>query len=212
MLIDVISDTICPWCYIGKKHLEQALAQRPSVNARTVWRPFLLNCGMPPEGICRDDYVVRKFGREARIRRVYGAITQAGQSVDIDFDFHRIDRTPNSITSHRLVIFAIRAGKGDAAVENLYFEFFINGRDIGDERILLEIGERIGLDRNDLEAYFSNDEDIHYIYDENTRAHRMGVNGIPAFVFNKQMVISGAQEPQVLVRMLDAALATETAA
>lgn len=212
MDIHIFFDTVCPWCYIGKKRLEQALAQRPDIEARTLWRPFLLNREMPPEGISRDDYLVRKFGSEARVRRVYGAIAQAGQSVDIDFDFERIDRTPNSITSHRLVIFASHAGKGDAAVENLYIEFFINGRNIGDERVLLEIGERIGLDRSELEAYFAGEKDVHYIYDENTRAHRMGVNGVPAFVFNNEMVISGAQEPQILARMLDAAAATETAA
>lgn len=212
MDIHIFFDTVCPWCYVGKKRLEQALALRPGIAARTLWRPFLLNREMPPEGINRDDYLVRKFGSEARVRRVYGAIAQAGQSVDIDFDFDRIDRTPNSITSHRLVIFATRADKGDAAVENLYIEFFINGRNIGDNRVLLEIGERIGLDRKELETYFAGDKDVHYIYDENTRAHRMGVNGVPAFVFNNQMIISGAQEPQILARMLDAAAATETAA
>lgn len=212
MEIQVIFDTVCPWCYIGKRRLEQALALRPHVGIDLVWRPFLLNREIPTEGIDRTAYLIRKFGSEARVRRIYGAIAQAGESVDIDFDFDRIDRTPNSVDSHRLIRFALRNGAGPRIVEILFFEYFIEGLDIGRQDILQEIGERAGLDGNAIGGYLNSEEDIDFVYDQNTRAHRMGVNGVPAFVFNENMIISGAQEPQILARMIDAALAMADAA
>ena len=179
MEIDIIFDTVCPWCYIGKRRLEQALAMRPQVKARPIWRPFLLNPEMPPEGIDRTAYLLKKFGSEARVRRIYGAISEAAQSAEIDFAFERIGKTPNSVDSHRLVRFADRRDCADEVVEAL--------------------------------AYLESDQDTQLIHDENARAHRLGINGVPSFAFNGKMVISGAQEPQVLVRLLDAALATDAA-
>ena len=212
MEIQVIFDTVCPWCYIGKRRLEQALALRPHVGIDLVWRPFLLNREIPSEGIDRTAYLIRKFGSEARVGRIYGAIAQAGESVDIDFDFDRIDRTPNSVDSHRLIRFALRNGAEPRIVEILFFKYFIEGLDIGRKDILQEIGERAGLDGNAIGGYLNSEEDIDFVYDQNTRAHRMGVNGVPAFVFNENMIISGAQEPQILARMIDAALAMADAA
>lgn len=212
MKIDIIFDTVCPWCYIGKRRLEMALSMRPQIKAKPNWRPFLLNPEMPPEGIDRTAYLVKKFGSESRVRRIYGAIGEAGQSVEIDFAFDRIDKTPNSVDSHRLVRFAHERGLADEVAEALFVEFFINGRDIGDLRVLTEIGAANGLDAKQVEAYLNTDADVDTIHDENVRAHRLGINGVPSFAFNEKFVISGAQEPQVLVRMLDAALATEDAA
>jgi predicted DsbA family dithiol-disulfide isomerase len=212
MEIDIIFDTVCPWCYIGKKRLEKALAMRPAIKAKPNWRPFLLNPEMLPEGIDRTAYLIKKFGSQARVSRIYGAIGEAGQSVEIDFDFDRIGRTPNSVDSHRLLRFADKRGLADKLVESLFVEFFINGRDIGDIGVLTEIGGAAGLDAGELRAYLESDEDVRLIYDENARAHRLGINGVPSFAFNGKFVISGAQEPQVLARMLDAALATDNVA
>ncbi len=212
MKIDIIFDTVCPWCYIGKRRLEMALSMRPQIKVKPNWRPFLLNPEMPPEGIDRTAYLVKKFGSESRVSRIYGAIGEAGQSVDIDFAFDRIDKTPNSVDSHRLVRFAHERGLADEVAEALFVEFFINGRDIGDLRVLTEIGAANGLDAKEVEAYLNTDADVDTIYDENVRAHRLGINGVPSFAFNEKFVISGAQEPQVLARMLDAAMATEDAA
>ncbi len=208
----MIFDTVCPWCYIGKRRMEQALALRPHVDIDLVWRPFLLNREIPADGIDRTAYLIRKFGSEARVRRIYGAIAQAGESVDIEFAFDRIDRTPNSVDSHRLIRYALLNGTNPRIVETLFFEYFIEGLDIGRQDVLQEIGARDGLDGDAIGAYLNSEEDIDFVYDENTRAHRMGVNGVPAFVFNKKMIISGAQEPQILARMIDAAIATADAA
>lgn len=212
MEIDIIFDTVCPWCYIGKRRLEMALSMRPQIRVKPNWRPFLLNPEMPPEGIDRTAYLVKKFGSKSRINRIYGTIGEAGQSVEIDFAFERIGKTPNSVDSHRLVRFAHERGLADEVVEALFVEFFINGRDIGDLRVLTEIGAANGLDAQEVEAYLNTDADVGAIHDENVRAHRLGINGVPSFAFNEKFVISGAQEPQVLARMLDAALATEDAA
>ena len=208
----MIFDTVCPWCYIGKRRMEQALALRPHVDIDLVWRPFLLNREIPADGIDRTAYLIRKFGSEARVRRIYGAIAQAGESVDIEFAFDRIDRTPNSVDSHRLIRYALLNGTNPRIVEALFFEYFIEGLDIGRQDVLQEIGARDGLDGDAIGAYLKSEEDIDFVYDENTRAHRMGVNGVPAFVFNEKMIISGAQEPQILARMIDAAIATADAA
>jgi len=212
MEIDIIFDTVCPWCYIGKRRLEMALSMRPQIRVKLNWRPFLLNPEMPPEGIDRTAYLVKKFGSESRTNRIYGTIGEAGQSVEIDFAFERIGKTPNSVDSHRLVRFAHERGLADEVVEALFVEFFINGRDIGDLRVLTEIGAANGLDAQEVKAYLNTDADVGAIHDENVRAHRLGINGVPSFAFNEIFVISGAQEPQVLARMLDAALATEDAA
>ncbi|MGH6662575.1 MAG: DsbA family oxidoreductase [Rhodospirillales bacterium] len=211
MEIDVIFDTVCPWCYIGKRRLEKALAMRPQIQVRPRWRPFLLNPEMPPEGIDRSAYLMKKFGSEARVRRIYGAIGEAGQSVEIEFAFDRIGRTPNSVDSHRMVRFAEARGRADQVVEALFVEFFVKGRDIGERIVLVDVGAANGLERDELAAYLESDDDVALVHDENARAHRLGINGVPSFAFNGKLLISGAQEPQVLVRMLDAALATDAA-
>ena len=212
MKIQMVFDTVCPWCYIGKRRMEQALALRPHVDIDLVWQPFLLNREIPAGGIDRDAYLMRKFGSVSRVQRVHNAIAQAGKSVNIDFDFNRIDRTPNSVDSHRLIRYALLQGAVPRIVETLFFGYFIEGLDIGRQEVLQEIGARDGLDGGAVGAYLSSEEDINFVYDENTRAHRMGVSGVPAFIFNDKMVISGAQEPQILARMIDAAVATADAA
>ena len=205
MHIEIIFDAVCPWCYIGKRRLEKALALRPHIRATARWRPFLLNPEMPPEGIDRTAYLIRKFGSEARVRHVYGTIGEAGESVEIDFAFECIRRTPSTVDAHRLVRVAERSGRATDAVEALFLAYFVDGSDIGDTGVLTGIGEALGLDPGPLRTYLTGDEDVALIHEENTRAHGLGINGVPAFVFNRDMVISGAQEPQVLARMLDAA-------
>ena len=207
MQIDIIADTICPWCYIGKRRLEQALALRPDTEAVARWRPFLLNPEMPADGIDRTAHLVKKFGSESRMRRVFGAIAEAGQSVEIDFSFESIRRTPSSVNSHRLVRFAEGAGKADACMEALFLAYFINGHDIGETEVLVKICANLGLDMDSFTAQLESDTDVDYVYEENARAHRLGINGVPSFVFDGHFVTSGAQEAPVLARMIDAAQA-----
>ena len=209
--IDILFDPICAWCFIGKRRLEEAIRERPDLDVTQRWRPFLLNPEIPREGIDRTAYLVRKFGSEERVRRVYGAIEEAGLSVEIDFAFDRIKQTPNTVDAHRLIRFADQSGKADATAEALFHNYFVNGNDIGERDVLLTIAEDLGLDIEPLSAYLKSEEDVELIYDENANAHRMGVNGVPSFLFNGRIAISGAQEPPVLARMLDAAVASGTA-
>ena len=212
MKIDVIFDAVCPWCYIGKRRFEQAMAQRPHIQVKPHWRPFLLNPDMPTDGIDRSTYLLRKFGSEARVRRTYGAIEDAGQSVEIDFAFDRIKHTPSSVDAHRLVRVADREDLAGEAVEALFRAYFIDGLNIGEQGVLLDIAATLGLDGPRTRKYLESDADIPLIYEENTRAHHMGLNGVPSYVFNGHLTISGAQDPHVLARMLDAAHQMDQAA
>lgn len=207
MQLDVIFDTVCPWCYIGKRRLERAISMRPNAHIDINWRPFMLNPDIPDDGIDRTAYLIKKFGSETRVRRVYGAIGEAGQSVEIDFAFERIQRTPNSVSSHRLIRYASHFVNVAPMVERLFEAYFVEGVDIGSINVLVDIGTAYGLEAAPLRAYLESEADVASIYEENARAHRLGVNGVPAFAFQGSMVISGAQEPEVLVRVLDAAAA-----
>ena len=173
------------------------------------WWPFLLNPDLPPEGIDRTTYLIRKFGSEARVGRIHMAIADVGQSVEIDFAFDRIRRTPNTVSAHRLVRFGALYGCADRLVESLFYNHFVRGRDIGDTRVLLQIGSDADLDVRLLRTFLRSDADLAVVYGENARAHRLGINGVPAFVFNGSFVTCGAQEPAVLARMIDVAREAE---
>ena len=205
MHLDVIFDTVCPWCFIGKRRLSQALALRPNMDISITWRPFLLNPDMPSTGIDRTAYLVKKFGSEARVRRVYGAIGEAGQSVEIDFAFDRIQRTPNSVTSHRLIRLIEKHVEPSPIVEALFSAYFMRGCDIGDIDFLSDLAAHHGFDKATVKQFLKSDEGTDEIYEENAKAHRYGINGVPAYTFDGHMVISGAQEAEVLVRVMDAA-------
>jgi len=207
MQIDFLFDAVCPWCYIGKRRLEKMLAARGSPPLTINWLPFLLNPEIPSAGIDRNAYLAGKFGSESRIRRIYGAIADVGLSVEIGFNFETIRHTPNTIDAHRLVRFAERESKAEAAVEALFESYFVDGLNIGEAHVLTGIANAIGLDDAAFGAHLDSDDGIPEIYDANTQAHRLGINGVPSYVFNENMVISGAQEENVLARMLDAAMA-----
>ena len=145
--IEIVSDVICPWCYIGKKRLERALAERPEIPVSTSWRAFQLNPDMPPEGMERSAYLAAKFGGQGHAQRIYGAITAAGAAEGIPFAFDRIRRTPNTVDAHRLIRFASRSGRGGETVEALFRAYFTEGRDIGDRAVLADVAQETGFER-----------------------------------------------------------------
>ena len=205
MRIDVIFDTVCPWCYIGKRRLEAAIAEHGADDIEIHWNAFLLNPDIPPEGMQRRAYLRAKFGGESRAQRVYGAIARAGAAAGIDFNFDEIDWTPNTIDSHRVVHYAQNLGRGVEAVERIFQSYFLEGRDIGKRSVLIDIGRQIGLNEDRLRSYLHDTSNIQTVLDHNARAHRLGVSGVPAFIIDGQFSISGAQEPAVLGRLLDIA-------
>lgn len=203
MRIEFIYDTVCPWCFVGKRRLERALARRPNIAAEVVWRPFLLNPDMPEDGISRATYLERKFGGPARVARMLGSLMDAGHGEGIDFDFEAITRTPNSLHSHRLVRFAGQYGLAAATVENILRAYFEQGQDIGSGDVLLGIGTSVGLPVEETKAFLASNEARGDVFMENAHTHRLSINGVPCFVFDGAYGIAGAQDPDILVRMID---------
>lgn len=212
MRIDFIFDTVCPWCFVGKRRLEKALAQRPGTGVRIGWRPFLLNPDMPEAGMERGLYLERKFGGPQRVQRVHDAVAAAGKAEGIDFAFERIARMPSSLNSHRLIRFAAQSGREKEAIEAVYAAYFQEGRDIGAIDELVAIGRGLGLSAAALEAHLRSDADIIAIANENGRAHRLGVNGVPCIILDGAYAMAGAQDPDILLRLLDIARETEAEA
>lgn len=201
--IDIVSDTVCPWCFIGKRRLETAMTRLPDdLSLHIAWRPFQLNPEMPEGGLDRREYLEAKFGGKEGAQKVYDAINEAGKTVDIAFDFPAIPKTPNTIKSHKLVDRAGREGCQDAVVEALFNAYFIDGRDIGDIEVLVETGAGAGMDAAALRSYLLSDEDDERIREEDNMARRMGVTGVPCFILNRKYAVSGAQEPDVFVQAI----------
>lgn len=203
--IDFHFDTTCPWCFIGKRRLGRALAQRPEIPAETRWMPFLLNPDLPPEGLPRQAYLERKFGGDRRIERILAAVSQAGAMEDIRFDFARIERTPNTALSHQLVRFANSFGCQADVVEALFKAYFVDGLDIGDVEVLLDIGARFDLPLGRLAKHLANDAAVDGIQRDNARAGHMGITGVPAIVIDQAFALAGAQDSEILVRLIDLA-------
>ena len=209
MQIDVFSDTVCPWCLIGKRRLEQALAKRPQSDLQITWRTFQLNPEMPMEGMDRQTYLTRKFGGEQNAATLYGRIKQVGDEENIPFKFESIKRTPNTLDSHRLIRFAAIKGYSDEVVEALFEAYFFQGRDIGDRAVLQEIGVTAGLNETEVAEFLAGDEFLEEIRSEDTVARRMGIQGVPCFSFNGRHVLSGAQPVEVFWQMFDVVRADE---
>ncbi len=161
---------------------------------------------MPRAGMPRADYVVRKFGGEERARRLYGSITEIGRAEGLFFRFDRIRRTPSSVDAHRLVRWATGFGRGSEMVEALFSAHFTDGRDIGELPVLVAVALACGLDGAAAQAFLLSDAEVEMVHGENLRAHRLGINGVPCFVISGRHAIAGAQEPEVIERLLDVAV------
>ena len=203
--IEVVHDLVCPWCYLGVRRLFRTMRRRPDLLYELTWRPFLLNPDMPRGGMARPDYVARKFGGEERARRLYASIGEIGRAEGVLFRFERIRRTPSSVDAHRLVRFAARFGRADAIVQALFSAHFTDGLDIGDPAVLAGLAAACGLDGLAARRLLAAEQDIDAIHAENLRAHRLGINGVPCFVVAGRHAIAGAQEPEVIERLLDVA-------
>jgi predicted DsbA family dithiol-disulfide isomerase len=198
--IDVYSDVVCPWCYIGKRKLEQVLVRLGEQNGSVTpnWRAFQLNPDMPSSGVARKDYVAAKFGGPARAKEIYARVTAAGNEVGLAFQFDKIERQPNTIHAHRLIRFAGLKGKQDAVVEALFGAFFLEFRDIGDIANLSDIASQAGLDRQLVFDFLSSDEAISAVQLEDETARRLGISGVPFFVFGGKYAVSGAQPAEII--------------
>lgn len=205
MRMDIFSDTVCPWCFIGKRRLERALAERPQPGMDIRWRAFQLNPDMPAEGMDRQDYLTRKFGGAENAERVYAAVREAGEAEGIPFAFDRIERTPNSLMSHRLLRFAGERGDQDPLVERLFQLYFVEGADIGDAEVLVQAAADAGFDAEAARGYLEAGTGLEATQAEDRQARQAGIQGVPTFVINGHYALSGAQEPKVLFQLFDLA-------
>jgi len=203
MKVDIISDTVCPWCFIGKRRFEKALSARPEIKPTITWHPFQLNPEMPVDGVDRKTYLESKFGGPEGAERVYDAIREAGAAEDIAFNFDAISVTPNSIDSHRVIHWADGEGKQDAVVEALFRGYFLEGSNIGDPSILAETADSCGMDGALIGERLAGDNDREAIVATAQRASAMGVSGVPCFVVDSKYVISGAQDPAHFIQLFD---------
>ncbi len=206
--IEVVFDFVCPWCYLGVRRLNFLLARRRDLRVELVWRPFLLNPDMPRQGMTRADYMIRKFGAEDRARRLYASIARLGAAEGVRFNFSAIRRTPNSVDAHRLVSHAAGYGVADEMVQAIFQAYFVEGQDIGDTDTLALIGAAHGLDRDSCRDFLLGSEGTEQVHAENLQAHRLGINGVPCFLIDGEHAIAGAQEGEVLERLIELAAST----
>ena len=205
MNIDIFSDTVCPWCFIGKRRLERALAERPDVAPTVRWRTFQLNPQMPEEGMDRQRYLALKFGGAARATELYDTIRKVGESEGIAFQFDAIARTPNTVRSHRLLRFAEGQGRDAAVSEILFRAYFLDGQDIGDVEVLTAVAEEAGMDADETGDFLGSDTLTQDVLSEDRFARRLGIAGVPCFIIDGKYALSGAQEPEAFFPIFDMA-------
>ncbi|MFL2509671.1 MAG: DsbA family protein [Alphaproteobacteria bacterium] len=188
------SDTICPWCYIGLQKLKDAINDFSSDNFDLIWRPFQLNPDMPLEGMERKKYLELKFGGKNNYKNIYENIYNVGLKNNIHFQFEKIDKTPNSFASHKLLALAYKSKKQTQVVETLFYNYFIEGVDIGDIKELVRISKQHNIYQDDISIYLQSKEDRDNLLAEESHAKELGVTGVPCFIINKEFVLFGAQE------------------
>jgi predicted DsbA family dithiol-disulfide isomerase len=198
--VDVISDVICPWCFIGKRRLEKAIAALDGQHEVQVrWLPFQLNTTMPKEGISRREYRTRKFGTWERSLELDAKMVAIGKEEGVHFAFDRMERTPNTLDAHRLIWLAEKEGIQDALVEALFRAYFTEGRDISNKQTLLDVVAESGLDRGKAEGVLNRDDGLEAIKESDELARRFRVQGVPFFIVNGKITLSGAQPPEAFL-------------
>ncbi|WP_420561713.1 DsbA family oxidoreductase [Tepidicaulis sp.] len=202
MKLDIISDTVCPWCYIGKKRLEKALTDSGRNDVEINWRPFRLDPSIPPEGVDRQEYLERKFGPE-KMKEAGGALKEMGAREGIPFAFDKIERSPNTLDSHRLILWAGSAGVQDEVVSLLFKAYFEEGKDIGDKDVLVAVAEEAGMEGDVVRDLLNSDADLKRIEYDDFQARQMGITGVPCFLFENQFALVGAQDADTLVKVFD---------
>lgn len=212
LAIEVVSDVVCPWCYVGKRRLEKALALLTGeVRARVVWLPFQLNPGMPRAGMARAEYRRAKFGSLERGRALDAHVAAEGGREGIAFDFERIARTPNTLAAHQLIELAQQQARGDAVVDALFRAYFEQGRDVGDAAVLLQTARACGIEDRELESRWADPDDSRRILQIEAETRSLGIEAVPTFVFERRTGVSGAHPPEVLAAAIRAAAAHEPA-
>ncbi len=209
LTIDVVSDVVCPWCYIGKRKLEAALASTGSSDLPTAvirWHPFQLNPDMPVAGVPRKQYLEDKFGGPQRATEIYERVRAAGQAVGLQLNIDGITRQPNTLAAHALIAFAQQGdADGNDIKERLLKAYFVENRFIGDALVLADIAEEAGLSGSAAQAFVTDPKQLARVAQADAHVRNLGINGVPFFIFNKAVTLSGAQDPTILLAAMQQA-------
>ncbi|MEM7300381.1 MAG: DsbA family oxidoreductase [Pseudomonadota bacterium] len=202
--IDIVSDVMCPWCYIGQKRMDKALEGLDDVDVKVSWRPFQLDPTLPPEGRDRREYLEKKFGGPERAKAIYQNIENAGLDEGIQFNFSAIGVSPNTLDAHRVIRWAGSAGDGiqEKLVTRLFEMFFLEGRNIGKHDVLIEAARDAGMDVSIVETLLPTDSDKEAVQNEIATAQQMGVTGVPCFIVDNKYAVVGAQEPEAIQNVI----------
>jgi len=201
--LDILSDPICPWCFIGKANLDRALEQRPDHPFVIEWHPFQLNPDMPAEGMDRRAYLEAKFGGKEGAVKAYAPVVEHAKQAGLNINFEAMQRTPNTLNAHRLIHWAGIEGRQTAIVSSLFRAYFTEGRDIGDRDTLADIADSCGMDASVVLRLLATDEDSQLIRDKDTNAREMGVNSVPTFIVASQHAVPGAQPTELWLKVMD---------
>jgi predicted DsbA family dithiol-disulfide isomerase len=200
--IDVVSDVVCPWCFIGKKRLEQAIALRPDIPVDVHYRPYFLNDWIPREGISRLDYLTAKFGGPDRYREIAGRVKAAAAAEGLVYDADNIKSQPNTTDAHRLIRWAAGIGKAAAMKQRLMDLYFTEGADLTNKAVLVQAAADVGLDPEDIRAALDSDQDVDAVTQEAEEAKQAGIQGVPMYIFGGRFAVSGAQSPEYLAEAI----------
>ena len=203
--VDIVMDTVCPWCYLGQQRFARAFAERPAVRAEIRWRAFQINRTAPAAGRDRASDLAARFGGPGGAKRHLAALQRTGEREGVAFRFDLIGRTPNTLDSHRLISFAAGFGLAEAMVVRLFRAYFVEGLDIGDRGTLAGLGAEIGLGCGGVRRYLEGDEDRPRLIAEDDRMRSLGVKGVPCYIIGERYAISGAQSPEVFLQVIDLA-------
>jgi predicted DsbA family dithiol-disulfide isomerase len=201
--IDVVSDVVCPWCYVGKRYLEKAIALKPEIPVTVRFRPYLLNPWVPREGMNRDDYLVAKFGSVERYNANSQRIIDIAAAVGLDYARDKIKRQPNTIDCHRLIAWASDPTRMKQRLMQLYFS---EGGDLTDREVLVKAAADCGMDADEVRRRLATDEDVARIEAEAASANEAGIQGVPFFIFGNVLAVSGAQPPEYLAQAIERAV------
>ena len=199
--IDVVSDVICPWCFLGKRRLDKAVALLDDIKVEVNWRPFFLDPTIPKEGMSRRTYMENKFGAE-RLKTIHDPLIAAGKEDGVPYEIGKITRTPNSMDAHRLIRWSHVSGKQHDVTDRLFMAYWNGGLDVGDRNVLLKIAADAGMDKADVSEKLENDTDVDAVNSEVSHAYRMGVTGVPCFIFAQKQGLMGAQPAEVLADVI----------
>ncbi len=210
--IDVVSDVVCPWCFIGKRRLEKAISLKPDIPVEVHWRPYFLNDWVPREGMSRDEYLTAKFGSPERYKDIAGRVQQAAASEGLVYNVDGISRQPNTTDAHRLIRWAEGIGKAAEMKQKLMDLYFTEGADLTNPAVLVEAAAEVGLDPEDIRAALASDQDVEQIGREVEAAKEAGVQGVPLFIFGGKFAVSGAQAAEYLADAIERAAQDREAA